>query len=61
MLYFLERKLDKLPKRWGIHPQTPVGFQWLGLCPQISKLLLSSLVLITLKLRPIVSYLSDGL
>jgi len=57
MLYFLE-KMEKSLKCWGPYPQTSIGLQRLR--PQTSKFLLPSFVTITLNLRPIISYLSDG-
>jgi len=34
MLYFLEKKLEKLPQRWELSSQTPVGLRRLELCLQ---------------------------
>jgi len=59
MLYFLENT-GKSPQRWGLRPQILLAFGGGGLRIQTPNLLLKSFVLITLKLRPIISYLSDG-
>jgi len=66
MLYFFE-KAEKIAQRWGFCPQSPGGW---GFRPQTPKLLLSIILSVafehcsdftaSLKLRPIISYLSDG-
>jgi len=38
---FFGKKLEKLPQRWGLRPQTPVASGGWGLHPQTTKLLLS--------------------
>jgi len=37
MLYFLEKKIGKLLKRWGLRPQTPDGHRRLGVPPPESR------------------------
>jgi len=72
MCIFLE-KAEKSPQRWGLRPQTPVSFRRLGAggsAPRPPSCYFNSINLLIfstaqhfftpLKLRPIISYLSDS-
>jgi len=56
-LFFRKKKTEKIATALGAPPLNP---RWPHAAGGSPKLLLPSLVLITLKLRPIISYLSDG-
>jgi len=60
MLLFFGKKNGKIAAALGAPPPTPIGFWQLGNPTPDPKLFLPSLAPVTLKLLPIISYLSIG-